>query len=75
MTHFHELCHGNCVLRYVGGILVVIKLDFRGLKGQFDVKYSNFWGLVAKIGYLRPTLTFRTHLWHIFMDYVVGIVV
>ena len=31
-------CHGNCALKYVGGILKLIKLHFRGLKGQFNVK-------------------------------------
>ena len=32
------------------------KLDFRDLKGQFDVKKANFRGLIAEIGYLRPIL-------------------
>ena len=74
MTHFLGLCHGNCGLRYVGGILHPRKLDFRCVKGQFDVKKANFRGLTAKIGYLRPILTSRDHLWPIFMDYVIGIV-
>ena len=65
MGHFHGFCHGNCDLRYIGGILMFSKLDFSGLKGQFDVKKVNFKGLIAKIGYLRPILTSRTHLWHI----------
>ena len=47
---------------YVGGILEFRKSDFRGLKGQFDVKKANFRGLVAKIGYLRPILASRTYL-------------
>ena len=51
MTHFHELCYRNCVLRYVGAILKLIKLDFRGLKGQFDVKKVNLRGIIAKIGH------------------------
>ena len=54
MTKFHELCRGNCALRRVGGVLELIKLDFRGLKGQFDVKKANFRGLIAKIGRYRP---------------------
>ena len=58
---------------YVGGVLKLV-LDFRGLKDQFDVKKANFWGLIAKIGYLWPTLTSRTHLWPIFMYYAMGIV-
>ena len=72
MTHFHGLCHENCALRYVGGILELRKLDFRGLKGQFDVKKANFRGLIAKIGHLRPILASRTYLWPIFTDYVIG---
>ena len=74
MTHLHELSHGNCVLRYIGGILVVRKLDFRGLKGQFDVKKANFRGLTAKIDYLRPILKSRIHLWSIFMNFAMGTV-
>ena len=38
MAHVHEVFHGNCALMYVGGVLEFRKLDFRGLKGQFDVK-------------------------------------
>ena len=74
MAHFHGICHGNCDLSYVGGVLEFIKLDFRGLKCQSDVKKVNFRGLIAKIGYLRHILTSRTHLWPIFMGYVIGIV-
>jgi hypothetical protein len=74
MAHFHGLCHRNCAQRYVGGILELRKLDFRGLKGQFDVKKANFRGLIAKIGHLRPILASRTHLWPIFLDYPIGIV-
>ena len=54
MTHLYEVCHGNCALRYVGGVLEFRKLYFRGLEGHFDVKKTNFRGLIAKIGYLRP---------------------
>ena len=50
------------------------KLDFRSLKCQFDVKKANFRGLTAKIGYLKPILKFRTHLWPIFMDCAKGTV-
>ena len=74
MNHFHELYHKKCALRCIRGTLVLRKIDFRGLKGQFDVKNANFRGLTAKIGYLWPILAYRTHLWHIFMDCVVGIV-
>ena len=59
---------------YVGGILVVRKLDFRGLKGQFDVKNAKFRGVIAKIGDLRPILASRTYLWPIFMDCAIGTV-
>ena len=74
MAHFNGLCHGNCALRHVEESLEIRKLDFRGLKGQFDVKKDNFRGLIAKIGHLRPILASRTHLWPIFMDYPMGIV-
>ena len=44
MAHFHGVFHGNCALRYVGGVLVLRKLDFRGLKCQYDVKKGQFQG-------------------------------
>ena len=72
MTHFLGIYHGNCALRYAGGVLEVKKLDFRGLKGQFDAKKANFRGPIAKFGYCRPILAFRTHLWPIFMEYAMG---
>ena len=74
MAHFHGIGHGNCAVRNVGGVLELRKLDFRGLKGQFDVKKANFRGLIAKIGHYRPILATRTHLWPIFMEYAIGIV-
>ena len=74
MINFHEICHGKFDLKYVGGFLEFRKLDFRGFKGQFDVKKANFRGLIAEICHLNPTLASRTHLWYIFMEYAVGIV-
>ena len=74
MAHFHRILYRNCVLEYVGGVLEFRKLDFRGLKGKFDVKKTNFRGLIAEISHLKPTLASRTHLWYIFMIYAVGIV-
>ena len=74
MAHFHDLCHGNCALKYIKGILELRKLDFGGLEGQFDVKKANFRGLIPKIGYLRPILTSRTHPWPIIMDFTVRFV-
>ena len=74
MAHFQGLCHGSCALGYVGGIFNLRKLEFRGLKGQFDVKITNFRGLIPKIGYFRPILTSRTQLWPIFRDYAMGVV-
>ena len=59
---FHELCHGNCVLRYIGGVLELKNLDFRGLKDHLDVKKVNFRGLIAKIGHYWAILVSRTHL-------------
>ena len=48
MAQFHVVCHRNYALKYVGLILELRKLHFRGLKGQFDVKNANFMGLIAK---------------------------
>ena len=62
MAHFHGIGHGNCALSYVEGVLELRKLDFRGLKGQFDVKKANFRRLIAEIGHLRPILASRIHL-------------
>ena len=74
MAHFHGICHKNCILRYVEAFLDFSKLYFRDLKGQFDVKKTDFRGLIAKIGYLRPNLASRSHIWPIYMEYVMGIV-
>ena len=74
MANFLELCYGNCGLMDYRGILQPRKLDFRGVKGQFDVKKANFRGLTAKIGYLRLIFTSRDRLWPIVTDYVIGIV-
>ena len=70
MTHFHGLGHGNCVPRYAEGVPEIRKLDFRGFKGQFNVKKDNFKGLMAKIGHYRLILSSITHLLSIFMEYV-----
>ena len=61
MAHFHVVCHENYALRYVGGVLEFRKLDFRGLKGQFDVKRPNFVAQKAKLGDLGRILASRTH--------------
>ena len=74
MAHFHGFCHGNCFLRYIGGVIELRKLNFRGLKGQLDVKKANFTALIAKIGPFRPILAYRTHLWPIFIVFAIGIV-
>ena len=50
------------------------KLDFRGLKGQFDVKKANFRELIAKIGHYRPISASKLHLWPIFIEYAMKIV-
>ena len=73
MAYFHGFCHGNCAIRYIGGVLELGKLDFRGLKGQIDVKKADIMGLIAKVGYLRPILASRTPLWAIFMDFAIEI--
>ena len=74
MAHFNGLCHMNCDLKHIGGILELRKLDFRRLKGQFDVKKANLRTLKAKNGYLWPILAYRTHLGSIFLDFAIGIV-
>ena len=73
MAHFHGIYHGNCALRYVGGSLVLRKLNVRGLKGQFGVKKANFRGLIAKIGHLITILPSTSHLWNFVMNYVMEI--
>ena len=73
MAHFHGIFHGNCTVKYVGGILEPTNLYFGGLKGQFDVKNAHFRGLIAKIGHYRPILATKTHLWPIFMEFAMGI--
>ena len=47
VAHFRGIFHWNYALRYVGGVLEIKKLDFRGLKGTFDVKTPYFRGLIA----------------------------
>ena len=74
MTHFHRMFHGNCALKYIGGILELRKIGFGGFKGQFNVKNANFRGLIAKIGHYMAILASKTHLLPIFMDYAMGIV-
>ena len=69
MAHYHGFCYRIFALRYTGGILELKKLDFRGLICQSDVRKVIFRGVIAKIGYLRPILTSRTHFWPIFKDY------
>ena len=62
MDHFHEFYPGNCARRYIGGVLELRKIDFCGLKGQFDVKNANFMEVIAKNGDLWPVLAYRTDL-------------
>ena len=59
---------------HIGEILELRKLNFRGLKGQFDIKKANLRGLIAKISYLRPSLASKTHVQSIFMEYAIRIV-
>ena len=42
---------------------MVLGLDFRGVKGQINVKKADFRVLIAKITYLRPILASTTHIW------------
>ena len=73
MTHFDDLCHGNYALKYIGRVLELKKLDFGGLKSLFEVKNAIFGVLIAKIGYVWPILTSRSHLRPILMNFVMGI--
>ena len=74
MINFYELCHGNCALRYVGGVLEFGKLGFWCLIGKNDVKMANFRGLIVKIGHYRLVLPSRTPSWPFFFEYFMGIV-
>ena len=42
-------------------VLEFKKLDYRGLKGQFDVEKANFRELIVKISHYRPISTSRHH--------------
>ena len=64
----------NFAPEYVGVVLELRKFNFRGLKGQIDVKNTNFKGIIARIGNYRAILATRTHLWSVFMEYVIKIV-
>ena len=66
MTHFHDSCHGKCLLRHVEGVLELQKFDFWSPSNQFDIKKANFVGLLAKIASLRHILASRAHLWPVF---------
>ena len=72
MVHFHGICHRKFDLTYVGWFLEFKKLDFMGLKGQFDVKKANFRGLIAKIDSNRPIMASKPHLCSILMEYAMG---
>ena len=54
MPHFLEVYHGDCALSYVGVFIEIKRIDFRGLKGPFDVKRANFRIPIAKIGHYGP---------------------
>ena len=69
MAYFLGIFHGNCDLNIFGGVVEFRKLDFRGLKGQFDVKKANFRGLIAKIGHYRPILAIRPPTAHFHVLY------
>ena len=62
MAHFYEICHENCALNYVGGVLELRKFYYKGLEGQFDVEKANFRGLITKFGHYRVTLATRIQL-------------
>ena len=72
MVYFYKLYHRNCALRYVGWVLELRKLSFRGLKCQIDAKKAYFRELMGKIGHLRPIWAFKPNLCPIFMEYSIG---
>ena len=47
MAHFHRICYGKRDLKYVyvGEVLEFIKMNFRGIKSEFDAKKASFRGL------------------------------
>lgn len=49
----------------LGGVLKIIKLEFGGLKGQFDVTKVDFRGLKATNGYCRTILASRSLFIHL----------
>ena len=67
MTYFHGICHRNCALMNVGAVLEFRKLDFKGIKGQLDLKRTSFRRLIPKIGHYWPILllepTYDAFLW------------
>ena len=73
MTHFHGKYYGKCALMNVGAVLEFIKLDFKSLKGQLDLKRDSLRRLIHTFGHYWPFLATRTHLWHIIMGYAMGI--
>ena len=56
MVDFHDLCLRNCAIRYVGGVLELRKLNFRGSNANLMSKKLNFRRLIAKIGHYRLIL-------------------
>ena len=46
----------------VGAVREYRTLDFKGLKGQLDLKKASFRGLIPKIGHYRPIVATITHL-------------
>ena len=50
------------------------KLEFSGLKGQFDVKKVNFRGLIAKTGHYRPILATSNPIMAHLREYIMRIV-
>ena len=74
MAHLYGICHRNCALKYDGGILELRKLDFMGLKVQFDVKKANYKGLIPIYSYsYKPILTSRTQQGLFLIEFVKGI--
>ena len=73
IANFHKFCHRNFAPKVFWRDSRAQKLDFRGLRSQFDAKKPNFRGLIGKIGNWRTILVTRPILLPISMEYTIGI--
>ena len=64
--------------KILGGSLkhfhIPFAINFPDIAQVLTYQKHSFRGVIAKIGYLRPILTSRAHVWLIFMGYAIEIV-